>query len=34
VQAADKAGGELLAATEFQPKDHERTRLFIEEVPV
>jgi hypothetical protein len=34
VQAADKASAELVAATEFQLKDHERTRLFIEEVPV
>jgi hypothetical protein len=34
VQAADKATAELAAATEFQLKDHERTRLFIEEVPV
>jgi len=34
VQATDKASAELLAATEFQLKDHERTRLFIEEVPV
>lgn len=34
VQAVDKESAELAAATEFQLKDHERTRLFIEEVPV
>ena len=34
VQAVDKASAELVAATEFELKDHERTRLFIEEVPV
>jgi hypothetical protein len=33
VQAADKASAELVAATEFQLKDHERSRLFVEEVP-
>lgn len=32
VQAADKASAELAAATEFKLKDHERSRLFIEEV--
>jgi hypothetical protein len=32
VQAVDKASAELVAATEFQLKDHERERLFIEEV--
>ena len=34
VQAADKASAELVAAAEFQLKDHDRTRLFIKEVPV
>jgi len=34
VQAPDKASAELVAATEFQLKDHDRSRLFIEEVPV
>ena len=33
VQAADRAGAETAAADEFKLKDHERTRLFIEEVP-
>jgi hypothetical protein len=32
--ATDKASAELVAATEFQLKNHERPRLFIEEVPV
>jgi hypothetical protein len=32
VQAADKASAEVVAATEFKLKDHERARLFIEEV--
>jgi hypothetical protein len=31
VQAVDKASAELVAATEFQLNDHQRTRLFIEE---
>jgi hypothetical protein len=34
VQAVDKASAELAAASEFELKDHERARLFIEEVPV
>jgi hypothetical protein len=34
VQAIDKANAETVAAEEFQLRDHERTRLFIEEVPV
>ena len=32
VQAVDKASAGLVAATEFQLNDHQRTRLFIEEV--
>jgi hypothetical protein len=32
VQALDKASAELVAATEFALNDHQRTRLFIEEV--
>jgi hypothetical protein len=34
VQAADKENAESAAAVEFALKDHERTRLLIEEVPV
>jgi hypothetical protein len=34
VQATDKANAETVAAEEFKLRDHERTRLFIEEVPV
>jgi hypothetical protein len=34
VQALDKASAELVAATEFELNDHQRTRLFVEEVPV
>lgn len=33
VQATDKASAELVAATEFELSDHQRTRLFVEEVP-
>jgi hypothetical protein len=32
VQAVDRANAELAAASEFELKDHERARLFIEEV--
>ncbi len=32
VQAIDKANAETVAAEEFKLRDHERTRLFIEEV--
>jgi hypothetical protein len=32
VQAVDKADAELVAATEFHLKDHERKRLLVEEV--
>jgi hypothetical protein len=34
VQATDRASAELVAATEFELNDHQRTRLFVEEVPV
>jgi hypothetical protein len=34
VQATDKASAENAAAAEFELNDHQRTRLFIEEVPV
>jgi hypothetical protein len=34
VQAADKVSAELAAAAEFGLKDHERTRLLVEEVPI
>jgi hypothetical protein len=34
VQAIDKASAETVAAEEFKLREHERTRLFIEEVPV
>jgi hypothetical protein len=33
VQAIDKANAETVAAEEFKLRDHERTCLFIEEVP-
>jgi hypothetical protein len=33
VQAVDKASAELTAAAEFELDDHQRTRLFVEEVP-
>lgn len=33
VQAVDKASAEL-AAAEFELTDHQRTRIFVEEVPV
>src|ERR1043166_5991911 len=32
VQAMDRASAETVAASEFELKDHERTRLLIEEV--
>jgi hypothetical protein len=34
VQAVDKASAELAAAAEFELTDHQRTRIFVEEVPV
>ena len=34
VQAVDKASAQVVAAAEFELNDHQRSRLFIEEVPV